>query len=158
MGNESVNGSMYEMLQGISNQLGIDASIIGIMLSVSMMVVISIFVYTRTRNMILSAGSTITASIMMALMGFIPVWVIAIAVGLTILAIYKHSYIDTNTIPESYSDRLIKAYEAKFGYVEPAFVEEIDTHIKAIENLGKGYTRAVHRDKLKRLEKFVEMK
>lgn len=61
-------------------------------------------------------------------------------------------------IPESYRDSLIRAYEAKFGGSNPAFNEEVDSHIKAVENLRKGYTRAVHRDKLKRLEKFVEVK
>jgi len=158
MGNESVNGSVYSMLQGISNSLGIDATIVGLIMAFCFMIVTPLFIYSRTMNMSLSMIGFTIAAVIMVFMGFIPIWILFTVMVLVLLIVYKHSYIDDNSIPESYRDRLIKAYEAKFGYIEPAFVEEVDTHIKAVENLAKGYTRAVHRDKLKRLEKFVEAK
>jgi hypothetical protein len=156
--NESVNGSIYTMLQGISNTLGVNETIISIIIAFGCMIAASLFIYLRTMSILLSMISMTITTLVLTLIGFIPIWILPVIIGIAGLMIYKHAYIDDNSIPESYRDRLIKAYEAKFGYIEPTFVEEIDTHIKAVENLAKGYTRAVHQDKLKRLEKFVEFK
>jgi phage shock protein PspC (stress-responsive transcriptional regulator) len=162
--NESVNGSVFGILQGMSNQLGIDASILGIIMAFCFMLVTPMFIYLRTMSMPLSVIGLVIASVIMFVMGLIPVWISPIVIVVSMLGVYKHSFIDDNSIPhnesmsESYADSLKRAYEAKFGYENPAFNEEVDAHIKAVENLRKGYTRAVHRDKLKRLEKFVEVK
>jgi hypothetical protein len=57
----------------------------------------------------------------------------------------------------SFGNRLKVAYEAKFGYRNPAFDEEIDHRVKAMRSLGKGYTKSVNYSKLKALAKFVEV-
>jgi len=127
------------------------------------MVVMSLFIYTKTMSIALATVGSVIASIITAMLGLVPLWTIPVVCCISGFIIYKHSYVDDNSIPyddsmaESYRDRLVRAYEAKFGYSNPAFNEEVDAHIKAVEYLAKGYTRAVHRDKLKRLEKFVEL-
>jgi len=156
--NESVS-----MLQPLSDALGISSTIIGIMMALCLMLVMSLFIYKKTMNVALSAVGLVIMSIMTTILGLLPLWTIPVVCCISGFIIYKHSYVDDNSIPyddsmaESYRDRLVRAYEAKFGYSNPAFNEEVDAHIKAVEYLAKGYTRAVHRDKLKRLEKFVEL-
>ncbi len=160
MGNESINGSIYAVMNDISSILGINSNILFAMMAVSTIILSFVFIYTRSRNMTISLGASNIIGIIFAVMGLIPLYTIAILVCGSLLIIWGYSSTGSDIIvyKETYRDRLIKAYEAKFGYSEPAFIEEIDSHIKAVENLGKGYTRAVHRDKLKRLEKFVEIK
>lgn len=51
--NESVNSSVFGILQGMSNQLGIDASIVGIIMAFCFMIVTPVFIYLRTMNMAL---------------------------------------------------------------------------------------------------------
>lgn len=57
----------------------------------------------------------------------------------------------------SFGNRMKEAYTAKFGYPNPAFNQEIDQHIKAVETLGKGYTKSIDMDWLKRMAEFTEI-
>lgn len=56
-----------------------------------------------------------------------------------------------------FGNRMKSAYVAKFGYPNPAFDKEIDAHVLAMEALGKGYTKSLDKDWLKRMASFVEV-
>ena len=58
---------------------------------------------------------------------------------------------------ETFGNRLKEAYTAKFGYPNPAFEKEVDQHVLAMRALGKGDTKAVNEDWLRRMAKFVEV-
>jgi len=118
------------------------------------------FILRRSRNMTLSLGVANIAGIVFAVMGMLPIYTIVILIAMSFFIIWKYAQKgeDIITYPESYRDKMIRAYEAKFGGGNPAFNERLDSHIKAVESLRKGYTRSVHMDALKRLEKFVEVK
>jgi hypothetical protein len=92
--NESVNGSVFGILQGMSNQLGIDASILGIIMAFCFMLVTPMFIYSITMNMAISVIGLVVASVIMFAMGFIPAWIFPIVIVSSMLVIYKHSYIE----------------------------------------------------------------
>lgn len=158
--NESVNGSIYALLNDMPTTLGINSSAWFAMLAAGMIIISFIFIYTRSRNMTVSILAANVIGIVFAVMGILPLYSIAMLVigSLFIVWRYASSGDDYITYPESYRDRMIKAYEAKFGGSNTAFNERLDSHIKAVESLRKGYTRSVHMDALKRLENFVEIK
>lgn len=58
---------------------------------------------------------------------------------------------------KAFGNRMKVAYEAKFGYINTGFNQEVDQHIKAMEVLGKGSTKTINEDWLKRMAKFVEI-
>lgn len=153
------NSSVELMLDEIGITLGIGDVVFPIMAS-CFVVVSFMFIYARSRNMTLSLAVANISGIVFAVMGMIPIYTIVILVAMSFFIIWKYSQKgeDIITYPESYRDRMIRAYEAKFGGSNPAFNEQLDSHIKAVESLRKGYTRSVHMDALKRLEKFVEVK
>lgn len=153
------NSSVELMLDEIGITLGIGDVVFPIMAS-CFVVVSFMFIYARSRNMTLSLAVANISDIVFAVMGMIPIYTIVILVAMSFFIIWKYSQKgeDIITYPESYRDRMIRAYEAKFGGSNPAFNEQLDSHIKAVESLRKGYTRSVHMDALKRLEKFVEVK
>jgi len=148
------------MLQPISNTLGISSSIFCILISVGVLLALVISTYLWTGSMFFSSISLAIGVIVTSALGLTPVWIVPIFVVILFLSFMKYSYVGEPQVryPDSYRSRLIEAYQAKFGYIDPVFIEEIDSHIKAVETLRKGYTRAVHKTQLKKLEKFVELK
>jgi hypothetical protein len=58
---------------------------------------------------------------------------------------------------DSFGNRMKVAYEAKFGYSNSAFDKEVDQHVLAMKSLGKGYTKTVDKQWMKRMAKFVEV-
>lgn len=58
---------------------------------------------------------------------------------------------------DAFGSRLKEAYSVKFGGENSAFNDEVDMHIKGMKTLGRGYTRKIHKDWLKRMAKFVEI-
>lgn len=95
----------------------------------------------------------------LALFGIIPLWTVTFFGILSLAFIYKTGTIVVHRIMmwNAYSNRLKEAYSAKFGENNPAFGDEVDGHIKVMKSLGRGYTKSVHLDKLKRLSSFVEV-
>lgn len=57
----------------------------------------------------------------------------------------------------AFGNRLKAAYSAKFGGDNKGFDDEVDEHIKAVKALGKGFTKSIDVDWLKRMAKFVEI-
>jgi len=148
------------VLKPISDTLGISSSVIGLLISFSFLALLAMFIYLKTMNIALSSVAMVIGSIVTSFLGLTPVWIVPIFVVIALLSFLKYSYVGEPSIryPGSYRERLLQAYAAKFGYIDPVFIEEIDSHIKAVETLRKGYTRAVHKTQLKKLEKFVELK
>jgi len=148
------------MLQPISNTLGISSSIVGILISLGVLLALVIPTYLWTGSMFFSSISLAIGVIVTSALGLTPVWIVPIFVVILFLSFMKYSYVGEPQVryPDSYRKRLIEAYKAKFGYLDPGFLVEVDLHIKAVETLRKGYTRAVHQTQLKKLEKFVELK
>jgi hypothetical protein len=156
-----MNESMLQpILQPISNALGISPLIFGVLVSFCLLVVLAISTYLWTGNIALSSLAQFIGSIVTSALGFTPAWVVPIFVFIALLSFWKYSYVGETKIryPDSYRERLIGAYKAKFGYLDPGFLVEVDIHIRAVETLRRGYTRSVHKTKLKKLEKFVELK
>jgi len=58
---------------------------------------------------------------------------------------------------DAFGNRMKVAYSAKFGGKNPAFSEAVDQHITAVKVLGKGYTKDINIQWLKRTAKFVEI-
>lgn len=58
---------------------------------------------------------------------------------------------------DAFGNRMKVAYSAKFGGKNPAFNEAVDQHILAVKVLGKGYTKDINIQWLKRMAKFVEI-
>lgn len=56
-----------------------------------------------------------------------------------------------------YGRRLKRAYHAKYGYENPAFDDEVDNRIRVMRVQGKGHTRTIASDWLKRISKMVEV-
>jgi hypothetical protein len=57
----------------------------------------------------------------------------------------------------AFGNRMKAAYSSKFGGDNPAFSQEVDQHIKAMQALGKGTTKTINEEWLKRMAKFVEI-
>lgn len=154
------NSSVIHIIDEFSDTLGIGTDIVFLIMASCFIVMSFIFIYTRSRNMTLSLAVANISGIVFVVMGMIPIYTVVILIAMSFFIIWKYSQKGEDVViyPESYRDRMIKAYEAKFGGGNPAFNERLDSHIKAVESLRKGYTRSVHMDALKRLEKFVEVK
>lgn len=153
--------SITDVTSDLASTLGIGSDIIILIVAMASVLVMTLFIYLRTANMLFSTAFMNFGIIMMASFGFIPLWIIPISLIITALAYYRwinHSEVVITEDYQPYGDKLKLAYEAKFGYRNPEFDKEIDQHIKVVENLGKGYTRTIHLNKLKRLAKFVEAK
>jgi hypothetical protein len=58
---------------------------------------------------------------------------------------------------DAFGNRMKLAYSAKFGGKNPAFNNAVDQHILAVKVLGKGYTKNINMQWLKRMAKFVEI-
>lgn len=58
---------------------------------------------------------------------------------------------------DAFGNRMKVAYSVKFGGKNPAFSEAVDQHILAVKVLGKGYTKDINIQWLKRMAKFVEI-
>ncbi len=58
---------------------------------------------------------------------------------------------------DAFGNRMKLAYSAKFHGKNPAFNEAVDRHILAVKVLGKGYTKDINIQWLKRMAKFVEI-
>ena len=58
---------------------------------------------------------------------------------------------------DSFGNRMKVAYSAKFGGRNPAFDEAVDQHVLAMKSLGKGYTKTIDKQWMKRMAKFVEV-
>jgi len=58
---------------------------------------------------------------------------------------------------DQFGERMKVAYEAKFGFSSSDFNNQVDSHVKAMRALGKGYTKSVDMDWMKRMAKFVEV-
>lgn len=99
------------------------------------------------------------ALIALAMFGILPLWTVPLFGVLSLAFIYKTGTIVVHRIMmwNAYGNRLKEAYSAKFGEDNPAFGDEVDGHIKVMKSLGRGYTKSVHLDKLKRLSSFVEV-
>jgi len=153
------NSSVEIVIEKMGDMLGIGDVVFPIMAS-CFIVMSFIYVYIRSRNMTLSLAVANVSGVVFAIMGIIPLYAIAMLISGSLFIVWNYSQNgeDTITYPESYRERMIKAYEAKFGGENTAFNEKLDSHIKAVESLRKGYTRSVHMDALKRLEKFVELR
>lgn len=54
-------------------------------------------------------------------------------------------------------NRMKVAYEAKFGFVSEEFNSQVDSHVKAMRALGKGYTKSIDMEWMRRMAKFVEV-
>ena len=101
----------------------------------------------------------VMALIALALFGILPLWAVMLF-GLPPLAFaFKAGTIVVHRIImwSAFGNRLKVAYSAKFNGESPAFSEEVDAHIKVMKSLGRGHTKSVHMDKLKRLSAFVEV-
>jgi len=57
----------------------------------------------------------------------------------------------------AFGERLKEAYAAKFNGENSAFNEEVDTLIKIMRTLGKGYTKKIAENRLKALSSFAEI-
>ncbi len=97
--------------------------------------------------------------IALAMFGILPLWTVPVFGLISLAFIYKTGAIVVHRIMmwNAYGNRLKEAYSAKFGENNPAFGDEVDGHIKVMKSLGRGYTKSVHLDKLKRLSSFVEV-
>jgi hypothetical protein len=58
---------------------------------------------------------------------------------------------------DSFGNRMKVAYSAKFGGRNSAFDLEVDQHVLAMKSLGKGYTKTIDKEWMKRMAKFVEV-
>jgi hypothetical protein len=54
-------------------------------------------------------------------------------------------------------NRMKVAYEAKFGFASADFNSQVDSHVKAMRALGKGYTKSIDMEWMRRMAKFVEV-
>ncbi len=50
-----------------------------------------------------------------------------------------------------------QAYAAKFNGMNPAFNKEVDSHVRVMMHNGRGITRSLAKDWLKRMGKFTEV-
>ena len=62
------------IFQSLSSSLGISPNMIGILMSVSAILMVSIFVYTITRNLFISIMASLLVCIAMSFIGWIPMW------------------------------------------------------------------------------------
>ena len=152
---------MDSILNNVSINLGVPTWVLTLIIGLSITVFFTLSTYIWTANFTSSVVVGLLGSLGFgALLGYIPLWTVLIYGLLVIVFMVRYMYSgDTNITYEStYAENLKKAYEAKFGYRNSEFDKEIDQHILAVENLNKGFTRTIHMEKLKRLEKFVEVK
>jgi hypothetical protein len=58
---------------------------------------------------------------------------------------------------DSFGNRMKAAYAAKFGGDNPEFDKVVDQHVLAMKTQGKGYTKDIDEQWMKRMAKFVEV-
>jgi hypothetical protein len=157
------------VLEPISQSLGIDSRLLQYGLYAAAVVVIALILFSWTRSYLLLALVTFGLTLFGTLTGFIPLWVavlvgvppmVAILLGIFTLGCSLPTTSEElpSAPPADYGERLKLAYEAKFGYREPEFDKEVDSHIKALGVLRRGPTRKWHQKRLEALENFVEAK
>jgi len=131
----------------------------GKLISLVVMLIIGAVGFSVISSMAQSVSENVTQAspAVSTLLGMIPImYVIA-----TILVVFG---LITGTVEvmkilkwSAFGNRMKVAYSAKFGGDNPGFDEEVDAHIKAVKALGKGFTKSVDMDWLKKMAKFVEI-
>lgn len=97
--------------------------------------------------------------------GFIPMWFVFITIPISIAVVLfipneLSEQQETRDIDywDLYADGLKKAYASKFGYQNTGFDDEVNKRIDVMKNCGRGFSRTIARDWLRRMHKFTEAK
>jgi hypothetical protein len=130
--------------------------IVGV-LFIAIVGVFAVVMVQDTINSQLPADASAPIKALFADMGPLMGVITVIAMFVAIFGGYKVvQYIRTKKWAD-FGNRMKAAYTAKFGYENTGFNEEVDQHIAVMHTLGKGYTKSLNEDWLKRMAKFVEI-
>ena len=154
------------------SQFGIGNDLFGIILTIAIYLGLFIAIYKFTGYFIygmISGGIAITFSAFY--FHFIPVWIALIYILLCgyylaywiFFSVPKDSTTETEPITgqsqwDIYGQQLKDAYTAKFGGQNTGFNSEVDKRISIMNHNGKGFTRSLAYDWLKRMNRFTESK
>ena len=84
------------------------------------------------------------------------IYILVVIVG-AMSIMFATNYIVTYLKWRAFGNRLKAAYTAKFGGENIGFNQEVDQRINVMRSLGKGSTKSLAEDWLKRIAKFVEV-
>ncbi len=145
---------------------GVSTQTIWIIIVLSVTFLVNIFVLFITKSRLISLISSMISILFCSIVGIIPLW-ITVTTLLT-CGIYTFYYISASpVVPDGdsvidywdlYSDRMKKAYEAKFGYANTGFDDEVNRRINVMKNINSGFTQTIAKEWLNRMERFTEMK
>lgn len=136
-------------------------------IAVAIIISVAVLFYTGSWLITVVANTAIVG--LLALMRILPVWFFAISVIFGVSAILSGRGVgsgnpttETTTFTDRFSwlrygKRMKRAYASKFGYDNSGFNQEVDTRIEIMRTQGKGTTRTLSQDWLKRNAQFVEI-
>lgn len=172
MGNITNNSTFpFEAtFENLSKYVGVSTDNIAVIFSFAFICMTTLGAYMASRSRVVAIIATTVVSIPLTFMGFMPFWmcIIYALIGIGYIFIYSSPELTTEATPSyltivgdywaEYGNKLKLAYASKFGGENSGFNEEVDTRIAIMQNNGRGFTRAIAKDWLKRMERFTEAK
>ncbi len=159
--------NILPILSQLASIFGINAQIIGIVITIILALMISMACYLYFGSIFIALLGTNGVLLASIFIGFVPFWIgfvfAIIATGYFIIA----GSSETSTQPTAtdnpdkwieYGNRLKLAYTAKFGGENTGFNQEVDYRINIMQHNRRGFTHTIARDWLKRMERFTEAK
>lgn len=156
-------------IDSVSSYFGITSAVFQILLPVSIILGVILGIYIFFRSILFATLSGMVVTIIFSITGWLP---LSITIGYMLISAITIGFILFNVPSEPQTEdkevnistwdnygQLIKdAYAAKFGGVNNGFNQEVDTRIRIMNHNGRGFTRTIAYDWLKRMKKFTEAK
>ena len=157
------------LAHSLSSYFNIPTGLIGMVMFLGISPVFFLFAYFWFRSILVSNFFAMIPLVAGALMGIIPMWIAAMfsivsfyTVWSSIMGVPELSGVATEPSIGSewdeYGQRIKDAYSAKFGGENNGFNDEVNNRIAIMNHNGRGFTRTIAYDWLKRMSKFTEAK
>jgi hypothetical protein len=164
-----MEGISTTLLNQLAAWVGLDVSLIWMVLTLLTAALVFFALYSLSGIQLLSWLGVIALLAMAVLSRVVPFWFLALPLPGILFSFWcmaesEAPVYETGTVQssedrwESYGRRIKDAYSAKFGGDNPGFGEEIDKRINIMRSNGRGFTRKLASDWLKRMTKFTEAK
>ncbi len=169
--NDTYTGTI--IYQSWSSFLGLPTSLLLVIATITVAMGSFAFLYRLTGSFALSILPTAPIFFVSeTVFHTFPVWVVVMVFFFVTLNILYYLYGSVPSEPvldtagnqqgastwDIYGQQLKAAYSAKFGATNTGFNEEVNARIAIMNNNGRGFTRSLAYDWLKRMHKFTEAK
>lgn len=156
-----------QITESVISTFGIPHFPFGIIFTIALMLGLGIVALIFTRSYLLSMIAPLPALFIGLWLGFIPIWLALMLGAFAFSTVWLYGFGGSSEVPQGetpstywqkYGDNIKLAYAAKFGGRNAGFDDEVNTRINIMEHNGRGFTRTLANEWLKRMSRFTESK